>query len=289
MTDTPRSPAPINVVMTFDASFAPHAGVALYSLLASNAGRNFHVLLLCAGLTQEDARKLIGLGAAFGSKIVLRTVDAEKWRVLQTNNRISEATYFRFLIPFQFDADVSKVLYLDSDLIVDGDIGPLWEMDLAGSALAACRDIGCQQSRHAPLGLSPSHHYFNAGVLLIDLAAWRNEEVSQRAIAFLRQRPEDAVFLDQDALNVCLQDRVRYLSCVWNFMPLLKFTRFQDDFPAIESGRLKPAIVHFAGGRKPWLMARESNPWVRRYWDIRDRSPWGEGGLAEGPHNPLIL
>lgn len=268
--------APVNVVMAFDANFSTHAGVALYSLLAGNAGIRFNVVLLCADLPREDADKFARLGAAFEARVEPRAVDAGLWSGFRTGPRISTATYFRFLIPMLFDAQTEKVLYLDSDLIVDGGIGPLWETDLSGSVLAACRDIGCQQTRHGKLGLRASHHYFNAGVLLIDLKAWREEEVSRRTVDYLTHNREKAVYFDQDALNVCLQDRVKYLSCVWNFMPFLNFTRFQEDFPAIAAGRLKPAIVHFAGSIKPWLKARDSHPYVRRYWEFRDRSPWGQ-------------
>ena len=81
-------------------------------------------------------------------------------------------------------------------------------------------------------------------------------------------------YLDQDALNVCIQDRVRYSSCVWNFMPLLDFTRLQEEFPAIGRGELQPAIIHFAGDRKPWSVSADESPCARRYWELRQQSPW---------------
>ena len=136
---------PIAVVLAFDANFSVHAGVALYSLFAGNPGRRFHVVLLCADLPGEAAEKFAGLCAAFGARLDIRAVDAGMWRALKTHERITRATYFRFLIPALFDASVERVLYLDCDLIVDGDVGPLWEMDLSGAVLAACRDIGSQQ------------------------------------------------------------------------------------------------------------------------------------------------
>jgi lipopolysaccharide biosynthesis glycosyltransferase len=269
--------------MAFDANYSAHAGVALYSLLASNPGHSFDIVLLCSELPQTEIAKFARLGAQFPARIGVRTTDPKMWSALGTSKRITSATYFRFLLPSLFDPTVERVLYLDCDLIVDGDIAPLWETDLSGAVLAACREIGCEKTRSGPLGLRASHRYFNAGVMVIDLKAWRAEDVSRRAVDFLTRNRALAVYFDQDALNVCLQDRVTYLSCVWNFMPFLNFTRFQTDFPEIEAGRLKPVIVHFAGNAKPWLKTPESHPWVRRYWDWRGRSPWAApsgGGIT---------
>lgn len=64
---------------------------------------------------------------------------------------------------------VERALYLDSDVLVRGDLKQLWNIDLQGKAVGAVTDIGF------PMGHDHSTKapYFNAGVLLIDLAKAR--------------------------------------------------------------------------------------------------------------------
>ena len=261
-------------MLSFDAAFGSHAGVALYSLIASNPSRRFSVSLLSSGMPDEQRARFEALGDAPNLRLAVHEVDKRRWASLPSTPRITAATYNRFLLPALLGAGVRKVLYLDCDLVVNGGVGSLWDMDVDSVIAAACTDIGAHRSRHAALSLSSTHRYFNAGVLLINLAAWKRERVSERALEFLETRPEDAVYHDQDALNVCAQNRVAYLSCIWNFMPFLRNTQLQPDFDAIRVGALKPVIVHYAGPVKPWNLPRETNPFVRLYWDWRRRSPW---------------
>lgn len=73
------------------------------------------------------------------------------------------------------------------------------------------------------------------------------------------------------------QDRVRELSCVWNFMPYQRDTRFHEEYADIEFGRLAPTIVHYAGNLKPWA-STSSDPWLEAWREARTRSPWAGRG-----------
>ena len=110
-------------------------------------------------------------------------------------------------MPYCFPKSTTKALYLDSDILVLDDLAELWRTDLQGRPLAAAVDshsavnaqrIGLQLDSS---DASPGGHYFNAGVLLVDLPKWRSEQISERALDYLTENPL-SLMADQDALNI---------------------------------------------------------------------------------------
>src|SRR5262249_44225277 len=83
--------------------------------------------------------------------------------------------------------DVHRVLYLDCDIIVRGDVEGLWNYDLYDSVVGAVEDPNMHYKEK--LGLLPGQPYFNAGVLLVDLDRWRAGRVGPRALNFLHSHP----------------------------------------------------------------------------------------------------
>ena len=161
---------------------------------------------------------------------------------------VSKIIFARFLIPRLFPETVSRVLYLDADLLVFGDLGALWEVDLEGAVVGAvldALDLPLKQGAPGLDGMPRVHHYFNSGVLLIDLPRWREERISERALEYLTRHPRSP-FPDQDALNVACDGLWKRLDPRWNFQNHYK-TRIADMGSAE-----RPAIVHFVTGVKPW-------------------------------------
>ena len=78
--DSPLSTAsdPIHVVLCFDAGFSCHAGVALFSLLASNPGRRFNVSLLSSGLSRADRARFEELGSTHNVRLVVHPIDSKR-------------------------------------------------------------------------------------------------------------------------------------------------------------------------------------------------------------------
>ena len=86
-----------------------------------------------------------------------------------------------------------RILYLDTDTVVKGDLAPLYSSDMAGCHYAGVKDY---------LGrvfLSPS--YVNSGVLLLDLGLCRTTGFLARCRR--RVLAKKSPFPDQDALNHC--------------------------------------------------------------------------------------
>lgn len=178
---------------------------------------------------------------------------AERVAGLPLRRPFTREAYYPLLLPDVLPDSEHRVLFLDADVLVLDDLTPLWRTDLAGAPLAAVPDMAIPlvssprglRDRRA-LGIPDAAPYFNAGVMLMDLAAWRTEAVAARAIDYLR-RAASVDFLHQEALNAVLWDRWRPLDARWNLISGLS-GRFGHDLVD------RPAIVHYAGYFKPWLV-----------------------------------
>lgn len=261
----------ITVFFAADRDFTAVLEVALFSLFQHNQRHRLTVHLALAEVSDIQCERFKHIAQPFNASLVFHTVEPSRLPPLPTNARIPVAAYFRLLIPELVNETAERALYLDCDLVVTADIGALWNARLDGAVLAAVRDPGADRTNRTSLGLSASHFYFNSGVLLIDLAAWRREKITESALDFLTRFPGRAVRNhDQDVLNACLDGRVVYLSPHWNFMPYLRGTREHAEYAAIESGETSPHIVHFAGKSKPWVASMPDDRWNTHYRVVRD-------------------
>lgn len=186
-----------------------------------------------------------------------------------TQRNFSIGTLFRLAITDILSID--KVIYLDSDIIVNQDIQALWSIDSSDFYIAAVRDLKdtrkkwINQYHFYRMGVS-SDFYFNAGVILFNLKKIRNNfDLLASTIDFLLQHSKNAIFFDQDALNGLLQKKTLFLSKKYNFIPVaLTPGKYDDDLQA---------IIHFAGP-KPWKFRCSQFDWL--YWKYLSKTPWGD-------------
>ena len=146
----------------------------------------------------------------------------------------------RFQLPLLLPAEARRCIYLDIDIVVGTDLSELHDVDLGGAPVGMVPNTGMTQSMRtyiATLGLSPDE-YCNAGVMLIDLEAWRREDAPRRLIEHGRAMRPDIWFFDQDMLNTYFRGRCCLLEGRWNHRNA-----------GVESHGV---IQHLAGRPKPW-------------------------------------
>ena len=189
-------------------------------------------------------------------------------RHLQTNNpHISIETYYRFLIENVLP-EYNKVIYLDSDLIVRGDISELFSVDLGDNLVAATRDIDYAGNLNMPDGerytyskdvlqLGQPFDYFQAGVLVFNLEEMRRLHSLDEWLELATD--SQYIYDDQDILNAECHGRVFYLDQAWNVMTncdgrIEKVFSFApaEMFDAYMVAYRNPKLVHYAGYEKPW-------------------------------------
>ena len=160
------------------------------------------------------------------------------------------------LLPELIPPGVERILFLDADMLVLEDLAKLWETPLDRHVLAAVQDSAiplCSGPRGVKgwraRGIPPNAPYFNCGVLMIDLARWRQRAITRRALQYLQTARERIDFLHQEALNAVLWNDWKPLDSRWNLLASHAGRSYESS--AAQFWR-KPGIVHFAGRMKPW-------------------------------------
>ena len=272
----------MHVAVTPDRAYLPACGAMLHSLLVHNAAHTrvtVHVVP-DASLSEADLAALGRLVRDNGGDFAVHAPPAPglqqhfvaHWRFPAV---ASYRLLFGSLLP-----GLEKVLYLDSDTLVLGDLRPLWDIDLAGRALAGATHPlfpHFSRQRVLALGVRRLEEFFNSGVLLMNLASLRRYEA--RFLAFLDDpaRRAQLEFPDQDVLNAVIpaSDRL-LLHPRWNLqIPHLELPLrwIPGDRAQVLEARRNPAIVHFNGMIKPWHF-RSRHPYRAQFREHLAQTPW---------------
>lgn len=270
----------LHIACSADANYLPHAATLIQSLAASNPPDRLSVNLVHDGSVSTKQRDaLMANCEQLGITLACLQPSPTEISELPPAGRFSKLIWSRLLLP-ELLPDVDRVLYVDADTVVLHALDPLFTTPLEGQPLAAARAPTTVEGIRnlANLGLSPDFAYFNSGVLLMDLAEMRSENLSERIFRCARDRGASFRFPDQDALNLVCEERWQALHPRWN--ALASF--FLGDSPQGSSNdleyleaRTSPAILHFEGSAlaKPWH-ARCLHPHREVYRQYRDRTPW---------------
>ena len=256
------------LVVGIDDDFAAPLLVMLRSACRNlSPGWGLEVFILEHQVSQAS-RELIDSGlSGFPVRVRWRTPDLRNVRARLPEIRVEGevSVYFRLLIGEALPERVEHVIYLDTDIMVEGDLVELWNLPFDGYLLQAAPDAYAG-TLHIPrlrsiaaaasLGFGDGATYFNAGVQLIDLRAWREERTGERALDLLLEHGNRLLGRDQDALNLILTDRWKPLPPSWNFHELPQCL-FLWECGTISTAELKrtfqsPQIVHFIGHWQPW-------------------------------------
>ena len=264
----------IHIALTIDEHYAAPAAVAIRSAAMHTAGRvTFYVV--GQDLSQETRAKLReGVIGEHDKTIVFidlpRQIPPQSLELAPPDNLTWGKIAMIPLLP------VERVLYIDADVLIRGDLKELWNIDLGGKSLAAAPDVGIPNG-HEMLGWKEVP-YFNAGVLLMDLALVRARLPALQALV---AEMKGSLHQDQDVLNVHFKGDWQVLSLRWNAQGLGTYVQHRTpERDALNLEAMKdPQIVHFTGPLHPSL-AEVLNPFVQPYTS----KPWGYAGAPGHPY-----
>lgn len=263
----------VTVACAADAGYALPLAVMLSSASSHiAAGSGVDAYVLDDGITAEGKSKL---AASLPSNVRLHWRQAPPLKGFPLWGRMSPTTYQKLKLSDWIPESLSRVIWLDCDLLVLDDLSIMWRQDLNGRIALAAQDqrVPLVSSRFGvagwrDLGLPPGTKYFNAGVMLIDLDKWRAHNVGDEALKYLESYRNRVYFWDQEALNAALADNWDELDMRWNWHPAL------DQLNGLPSqSPPRPSIVHFNGNLKPWTFAG-SGRYRTLYRRYLDRTAW---------------
>ncbi len=182
--------------------------------------------------------------------------------------------YFRLFIADMFP-QYDKGVYIDSDVIVLGDIAKLYDTDLGdNNIIAACPDFSI---RGVPPFVAyvdkvvdtPCAEYVNSGILVMNLKMMREKKFSERFLYLLNKYHFETVAPDQDYINAICRGKIKLLDESWDAMPPMAGER-----PLLE----KPNLIHFNLFFKPSLY--DNVPYEEYFWKYAKQSPFYNDILA---------
>ena len=290
LTDTSHSfdPTAVQVVVGCDDGYARHLAVMLLSLFAHSTSSPLQVHVMVPPGFTSRTRLDETLGANAG-RLTYHVLADQAVVGLTKREDLTAATYYRLLMGDVLPPDMQRVIYLDCDLMLRGDIAELWHFPLGDAIVAAVPDPGF--TLHHVLGLSKDAPYFNAGVLLIDLMRWRSEAIGEKALAFATRHPDRLTYDDQCALNWVLDGCWATLDSVWNLQARMLGEvadgeiRYYNPLPPVAADA---RILHFNAPGRPWHYMND-HPFKPHYLSYKARTPWrGEQPVDRYPHNIII-
>ncbi len=269
----------IPVFFSCDDKFVKFTSVALESMIV-NANKiytyrayilNSDISLENQGIIYNHFNKYTNLEINFVNvSDYIKSVDS----LLHVRDYYSKTTYYRLLIAKMF-TEYDKTIYLDSDMIIKGDISRLYEIDLGNNLVGAAHEQAMIQTDaygdYVEKNLDISrYNFFNAGMLLINSKLWRDEEVFEKFM-YLLSIYTFKVTQDEDYLNVICKDRVLFVGDKWNTESFLNKEISDEDI----------CIIHYIMWAKPWHFTEvryneffwkyaKMNPYYKEIKDILD-------------------
>ena len=259
----------IPVFFSADDAYIPFLDVAVASLI-ENASTEYHyrIIVLHTGLKEEGVAKVLRHQKE-GFRIDFINISAQVEAIrsrLKDVYHFSVVTYYRLFIASLFP-EYDKVVYLDCDLVVLGDVSELYHVALGDNILGAAPEQFVQNTKEfrlyaeKALGVDPDA-YVNAGVLVMNLAAFRSAKIEEQFIRLITEYDFDLLDPDQAYLNYLCYGRICVLPNGWNKEPM----------PLACEG--KKNIVHYALYQKPWQDDDVADG--ECFWQYARRSPFYE-------------
>lgn len=257
----------VPVFLTINSAYAPYAAAAIHSLTQHcDPKRYYRVIILHDGLNLVNRwklRNLVTRNVAIQFKKMSRSLYLKAIVAYCTRRQkgagdffSSAVYYYRAFIPLMFPL-YRKAVYIDSDTILRGDIGELYDIELGDNVMAAMVDPKVtvipefRDYVDNALGV-PHKEYVNSGVQVMDLRKMRKCKYLSTMIELIRKYDADLVAPDQDYLNVILRGKIEFLNPVWNAEPV-------KDLPR------NVKLVHFNLFNKPWHY--KNVPCERIFWN----------------------
>lgn len=245
-------PDRIQLTIGVDDGLIPHLETLVHSL-DKNTDTPIDLYIIYASLTAESISRVKFINDKLGAvTLILRPIPKEIRQFIENINmdkaRLPIGTYFRIIVP-EVLTDLDRVIYLDTDMVVNASLTPLWQTPLEGNFIGACEDslVFYHQRVNSESALfgKQGERYFNAGMMLMDLKLMRQYSTSFYSAQLALDTADVIKYADQDVQNLYFYGANKQLDLSYNYG--LEYVQY--------TGRplSEVAIIHYYGWKKPWM------------------------------------
>ncbi|HFU2596680.1 TPA: glycosyltransferase family 8 protein [Campylobacter jejuni] len=277
----------IHIFFTINDVYSGYLSACMISIL-DNLDRDYipYFYIIDGGISEKNKNKLkfLNIGREFYVEFIAVNQDLFKNLPDSSQAHISNETNYRFLVS-TIKPNLDKCIFLDVDLVVVGDISKLWEICIDDYYMAAVSDQAPlhPESWTLKLPLPYNYLYVNTGVTLLNLKKWREDNIQKLLFQNSIKYAKALQFPDQDTLNITLYEKVKYLSHIYNAMPIQNYHDEKQKQEAFSN----PQIIHWAGAYKPWKYP--DVPYAEMFWYYMRQSPFYEEVLSKNISHALNI
>lgn len=263
----------IPIFFATDDNYVQFLDVAIRSLI-HNASKEYKykIIVLNTGLKEENTSKIKKLE---NENFEIR-FDNISGAIEELKNKLPNiyhfglAAYYRLFIETLYP-EYEKIIYLDCDIVVTGDISKLYFTELENNLIAGVveqfilRTTEFSTYTKEAVGVE-AKNYINSGIMIMNLKEFRKFKIQEKFTYLINKYNFDVIDPDQAYLNFLCKGKIKYLDISWNLTPI-------ENLDCKE-----PNIVHYALYKKPW---QYDDVFLGEYfWKYAKESPFFKSILA---------
>lgn len=251
----------VPIAFICDDNYALPTAVAITSLkLSKHKSTQYDVYVLGMDISEDSKRRIFSQNEeGFTVTVLDKEFNEKQSRVVQVRKRVTPAALLKFELPDTFP-DLDKLLYLDSDMLIQKDLSELYNTELGSAYAGVVNDaITLWGKEHRDWLRFAGDVYFNSGMLLLNLKKMREDDIPEKLLEYRLNGIN--FFMDQDTLNVVFDGKIcllppkyNLLNCFFEWYSIEEMeTLYQTDFPGCREFIYKnAAVLHFGDEKKPW-------------------------------------
>ena len=256
----------ISIAYAPDDNYVNQTVVSMKSALEHNEQVEF--IIMYSKLSAESMQKL----GAVGGSLRLIKMDESQFADLTLSKWVTVQAWFRIKLP-DLCKDLDKVLYLDCDTLIRGNLDELFSLDLTDKYLAGVKDVWGVSKYVKRLGMK-SGVYVNSGMLLFNCDYCRKEHFFDKVVDFAKNNAKIIEFCDQDSINKVVDEYKLVISPKYNLMDTWwrgGYYEFEgEEETEYLQSKENPVIVHLTG-LKPAFKGC-GNKFKDEWWEVAKKT-----------------
>ena len=274
----------IHIAYTTNRNYVSFAAISCQSLMESNPDTKFHIHVLGHELEQQDVDNIYAVIPRERAELAIYPMEKlREMLTIKVPDSFPLIAYARLFLASVLPNDVNRVIYLDGDTIIRGNIRPLYETDLNDSLVGGIIDPTASLEYKRRTGIANDEPYINAGVLVIPLDRWRKEKLEEHFVEHLRMHNGSVFLFDQGLVNAVCAGRKKLITPQYDLMtnyiayPYKFLKKYNAPFYSksiVQAAIDNPVIIHFTGRL------------YGRPWEDDCKHPYKEEFLSHKSHTP---
>ena len=253
----------MHICFCVDKNYIKYAGVILVSFINNHSSSNVVFHIFVDEIVDRDIKFLENYISEYKNiEVKIYFVNHEEIiNFPQVAGTWNLSIYYRVIAPQVLYGKIDKILYMDVDICIVGNIKEIFEIPFYDNIALVVEDFALESKEVHTKNIGCSNfNYFNSGVMLININKFYENKILKKFIDIINFNSDNFLYYDQDALNILIGDKVKYIDKKYNYQE-------------IDLNYNDVKVIHFAGIRKPWFMFYNYfyfDKW--RYFMVK--SPW---------------